>query len=104
MADKKSRLLERATATVRQPRPDRLLETGDKKKGYRVVAISLYTPEAEWIDYLTHVLQRAGNPKANRSLVIREAIAQLQENLAGKSPDETLHYFIERQVRRSNTS
>ena len=44
MADKKSRLLERATATVRQPRPDRLLETGDKKKGYRVVAISLYTP------------------------------------------------------------
>ena len=104
MADKKSRLLERATATVRQPRPGRLLETGDQKKGYRVVAISLYTPEAEWIDYLTHVLQRAGNPKANRSLVIREAIAQLQENLAGKSPDETLHYFIERQVRRSNTS
>ena len=104
MADKKSRLLERATATVRQPRPDRLLETGDQKKGYRVVAISLYTPEAEWIDYLTHVLQRAGNPKANRSLVIREAIAQLQENLAGKSPDETLHYFTERQVRRSNAS
>jgi len=104
MADKKSRLLERVTATVRQPRSDRLLETGDQKKGYRVVAISLYTPEAEWIDYLTHVLQRAGNPKANRSLVIREAIAQLQENLAGKSPDETLHYFIERQVRRSNAS
>jgi hypothetical protein len=104
MADKKSRLLERATATVRQPRPDRLLETGDKKKGYRVVAISLYTPEAEWIDYLTHVLQRAGNPKANRSLVMREAIAQLQENRAGKIPDETLHYFIERQVRRSNAS
>jgi hypothetical protein len=71
MADKKSRLLERATATVRQPRPDRLLETSDKKKGYRVVAVSLYTPEAEWIDYITQVLQRAGNPKANRSLVIR---------------------------------
>jgi len=102
MADKKSRLLERATATVRQPRPDRLLETGDKKKGYRVVAISLYTPEAEWIDHLTQVLQRAGNSKANRSLVIREAISQLQENLAGKSPEETLYYFIERQVRRSN--
>ena len=27
MADKKSRLMERATATVRHPRPDRLLET-----------------------------------------------------------------------------
>jgi hypothetical protein len=24
------------------------------------------------------------------------------ENLAGKSPEETLYYFIERQVRRSN--
>jgi hypothetical protein len=102
MADKKSRLLERATATVRQPRPDRLLETSDKKKGYRVVAVSLYTPEAEWIDHLTQVLQRVGNSKANRSLVIREAISQLQENLAGKSPEETLHYFIERQVRRLN--
>lgn len=93
MADKKSRLMARATATVRQPRPDRLLETGDKKKGYRVVAVSLYTPEAEWIDYITQVLQRAGNPKANRSLVMREAIAQLQEHLAGKVP-----------MRRSTTS
>jgi len=102
MADKKSRLLERATATVRQPRPDRLLEPRDQKKGYRVVAVSLYTPEAEWIDHITQVLQRAGNPKANRSLVIREAISQLQEHLAGKSPEEALHYFIERQVRRIN--
>jgi hypothetical protein len=102
MADKKSRLLERAAATVRQPRPDRLLEPRDQKKGYRVVAVSLYTPEAEWIDHITQILQRAGNPKANRSLVIREAISQLQEHLAGKSPEEALHYFIERQVRRAN--
>jgi hypothetical protein len=67
-----------------------------------VVAVSLYTPEAEWIDHITQVLQRAGNPKANRSLVIREAISQLQEHLAGKSPEEALHYFIERQVKRTN--
>ena len=68
-----------------------------------MVAVSLYTPEAEWIDHITQVLQRAGkNPKANRSLVIREAIPQLQEHLAGKSPEEALHYFIERQVKRTN--
>src|SRR6266436_5325038 len=100
MADKKSRLLERATATVRQPRPDRLLEPRDQKKGYRVVAVSLYTPEAEWIDHITQVLQRAGNPKANRSLVIREAIARLHDDLQDKSPQEALQYFIERHVAR----
>jgi hypothetical protein len=101
MADKKSRLMERATATARQPRPERLRETDSRQKGYRVVAVSLYTPEAEWIDYITQVLQRAGNPKANRSLVVREAISRLQEELHDKSPEDALHYFIERQVRRS---
>ena len=100
MADKKRRLLERATTTVRQPRPARLLEADTSKKGYRVVAVSLYTPEVEWVDYLTQVLQRAGNPKANRSLVIREAIARLQEDLQDKSPAEALQYFIERHVKR----
>jgi len=101
MEDKKSRLMARATATARQPRPERLQEGGAKQKGYRVVAVSLYTPEAEWIDYITQVLQRAGNPKANRSLVVREAIARLQEELQDKSPDDALHYFIEQQVKRS---
>jgi hypothetical protein len=104
MTDKKSRLVARATATVRTPRPDRLLEAREKKKGYRVVAVSLYTPEAEWVDHLTQVLQRAGNPKANRSLVIREAIAQLQETVQGKNPEEILHCFIERQAKRAHSS
>ncbi len=102
MADKKSRLMERAAATVRKPRPDRLLETGAHKKGYRVVAVSLYTPEAEWVDHLTRVLQHAGHPKANRSLVIREAISRLQEDLQEKSPEETLQDFIEHQAKRTS--
>jgi hypothetical protein len=54
---------------------------GYPKRGYRVVAMSLYTAEAEWVDYITRTLQQAGNPKANRSLVIREAILRLQEEL-----------------------
>ena len=103
MADKKSRLIERATATARQPQPDRLLEADSTKKGYRVVAVSLYTPEAEWLDHITQVLKRAGNPKANRSLVIREAISRLQEDLQEKSPEETLHYFIAQHVKRSSS-
>jgi hypothetical protein len=88
MSEKKSRLMARAAATVRQPHPDRLREAERRTPGYRVITVSLYTPEAEWVDHLTRMLQRAGNPKANRSLVIREAIARLQEDLQDKSSQE----------------
>ncbi len=101
MSNKKHRLVERAVATTRQPRPTKLLEEGPQKKGYRVVAVSLYTPEAEWIDHTFKLLQRAGNPKANRSLVVREAIVRLQEDLKGKNPEQTLRYFTERQAKRA---
>jgi len=89
---------------VRQPNPDRLREAARHKPGYRVIAVSLYTPEAEWIDAMTRVLQRAGNPKANRSLVIREAIARLQEDLHDKSPQEAMQYFIARHAARAALS
>ena len=92
----------RATATVRQPHPDRLREAERRKPGYRVITVSLYTPEAEWIDHMTQMLQRAGNPKANRSLVIREAIARLQEDLQDKNPQEALQDFIARHVARTS--
>lgn len=91
----------RAAATVRQPNPDRLREASRHKPGYRVVAVSLYTPEAEWLDHMAGVLQRAGNPKANRSFVIREAIVRLQEDLQDKSPQEVMQYFIERHAARA---
>ena len=101
MSEKKSRLIARAAATVRQPHPDRLGEAERQKPGYRVIAISLYTPEAEWVDHLTQMLQRAGNPKANRSLVIREALARLHEDLQDKTPQEALQDFITRHVART---
>jgi len=100
MSEKKSRLMARAAATVRQPHPDRLREAERRTPGYRVVTVSLYTPEAEWVDHMTRMLQHAGNPKANRSLVIREAIARLQEDLQDKSPQEALQDFIARHVAR----
>jgi len=65
-----------------------------------VVAVSLYLPEAEWIDRVTADMQKAGNPKANRSLVVREALLRLQEELQGKIPEEVLKDFTERQARR----
>ena len=91
----------RAAATVRQPHPDRLREAERRKPGYRVVTVSLYTPEAEWVDHMTQMLQRAGNPKANRSFVLREAITRLQEDLQDKSPEETMQYFIGRHAARA---
>ena len=98
---KKTRLVARATETRRTPQPARLEEAARKKRGYRVVAVSLYTPESEWIDYITHALQRAGNPKATRSLVVREAILELQEELKDKAPLEISRHFLERQARRA---
>jgi len=97
--NKKSHLIEQAKSSVRVPRPTRL-QADVKKKTYRVVAISLYVPEAEWVDEATKMLQLGGNSKANRSLVIREAILRLQEEMKGKTPQEILHSFAEHEARR----
>lgn len=104
MATKKSRLIERAKQNARKPRPPRLLEPEaprKKVKGYKVVAVSLYTPEFEWVEQTTAALKRAGNPKANRSLVVREAILRLQESLIEKAPQDILTDFAERQSKRT---
>lgn len=101
MPSKRKQLLERAAATARRPRPERLLDSRSQKKGYRIVPVSLYTPEADWLDQTSRILKKAGNPKANRSLVVREAIYRLKDELQGKSPTEVLQYFIGQHVRRS---
>jgi hypothetical protein len=99
MPSKKDRLIERARATTPRPNPNRLTDDKNQKKGYRIVPASLYTPEANWLDQIADGLKRAGNPKANRSMVIREAIYHLQEELRDKNPEEVLQYFIERHRR-----
>lgn len=103
MGKKAKRLAEKAIATTRRPRPARLMQP-DRKRGYRVVAMSFYTPEIDWVNGITTALKTAGNPKANRSLVVQEAIHRLQEDLHGKSPDQILRYFIERAAKRARTS
>ena len=66
-----------------------------KRKGYRVVAVSLYQDQADEADVLTEILKSAGWHKANRSLVIREALAYLQAHLRGKSAEDVFRYFLE---------
>ncbi len=71
------------------------------EKTYRVVAISLYLDEAAEADRLTEILRRGGWPKANRSLVFRQALLQLQDDLVGKTPEEIFRYFVDRQATRA---
>jgi|ERR1700733_14589262 hypothetical protein len=100
---KKDRLTARAKQTTRRPEARRLLDATTQKQGYRVVGFSLYTPEAQFIDQVTQTLKRAGNPKANRSLVVREAILRLQQELQSKTPQEILQDFAERQAWRQDS-
>jgi len=94
---KAERLKQRAMATVRTPKPASLLESPRPRRRYLVVAVSLYTPELEWADHTTHLLRIAGHAKANRSLVVREAILRLKEATWRLNPQELLQDFMERQ-------
>jgi len=97
----KQQLIQRAKETVRQPKSRETLQTDTDKKGYRIVAVSLYTPEAHWIEETTKAIKKAGNPKANRSLLVREAILRLQEALKGMNPAEMLQDITEHQRKRT---
>jgi hypothetical protein len=75
-----------------------------QRGSYRVVAVSLYEREAEEADRLTDLLKRAGWPKANRSLIVREALLLLQQELVDKDDEAVFRYFIERSARRLGRS
>src|SRR5262245_49928309 len=77
----------------------------NRKRGtYRVVAVSLYEREAREADRLADVLKRVGWPKANRSLIVREAILLLEQDVAGKDDEAVFRYFVERYARRLGPS
>jgi hypothetical protein len=100
MANKKADLIKKVQESARKPEPDRFRDS-KLAKGYRIVSASLYTPEADWIENITKALKSIGHPKANRSLVVREAILRLQEQLDQKTPIEIAKDFAEHQYRRS---
>ena len=75
--------------------------TASHERPYRILAVSLYTTEADAADRLTDMLRRGGWPKANRSLVIREALLRLDEELASKPADEIVRNFTDRHARRA---
>lgn len=73
-------------------------------KPCRVLTVSLYLSEADATDRLTDMLRRGGWPKANRSLVIREALLRLDEELAGKPADEVVRSFADRHAKRAGST
>lgn len=100
MANKlKQKLIGRARETTRQPKSSQV--TKPAKKGYRIVPVSLYTPQAAWIDLLTKQLKEMGNHKANRSFVVQEAILRLKEGFANMTPEQISNDIIEATRRRS---
>ena len=70
------------------------------KAQYRVIATSLLSTDVDEADRVADVLRKEGWPNANRSLVVREALARLSEELHGKSAEEIFRYFIDRRGRR----
>lgn len=60
-----------------EPRPKRLARTAEKPEHYKVICISLYTGDLEALDAMVDGLKKRGLTKANRSALIRYALAQV---------------------------
>lgn len=101
MKDKRARLTERVKQTVRTPQPERLLETEKRRREVKPTAYSLYPAQIDWVEQTAAALRKAGDPSMNRSLIVREAILRLQEELEGKTPDDMLDDFHVRQKKRA---
>jgi hypothetical protein len=67
---------------------------------YQVIAASVLPADVEEADRIAEALRHEGWPHASRSLVIREALARLSEDLLGKTTEETFRDFIDRRARR----
>lgn len=75
------------------------MRSADRSR-YRIISVSLRAENVTAADRIVDVLRDEGWPHANRSLVIREAIAALAEGLQGSSAEEIFRHFIERRGRR----
>lgn len=63
----------------RRGRPARLAPAApaERPEHYKVISISLYVEDIERLKALVGTMKRAGHTRANQSMVIREALRQL---------------------------
>ena len=104
MKDKRARLTERVKQTVRTPQPQRLLEADKRRREVKAMAYSLYPAQIDWVEQTASALRKAGDTSMNRSLVVREAILRLQEELNGKTAEDILDDFHARKKKRAKVS
>ena len=69
---------------------------------YRVVAANLDSESIAEADRIAGILKDEGWPRATRSLVVREALDLLREDLSGKTPKQVFRYFIDRRGARAS--
>ncbi len=72
----------------------------ERRRRYGVVTVSLHDVEGHIADRFADILRAAGWPRATRSLVIREALLRLHEDLVDNTPEEIFRDFVDRQARR----
>ena len=77
-----------------------LRSSTQRRSDYGVVTVSLHDVEGHIADRFADILRAAGWPRATRSLVVREALLRLHEDLVDKTPDEIFRDFVDRQARR----
>ena len=94
-----------APRSAGRPAPARLAPRRAGKRGYRVVAVSLYTAQADFLDWVKEQLDDAGHVKMNRSFVAQGAITALAQHFQdeGITTPEAISEFF-RRIRRTRVS
>ena len=72
-----------------------------RSRAFRVIAVNLHSSGVENADRLAGLLRDEGWPRATRSLVIREALERMLDELRERSPEEVFQYFVQRRARRA---
>ena len=67
---------------------------------HRVLSISFDPADAKWVDSLVDLLRQAGYPKAARAEIVRTALQELHEVLAGRTRTEIVKFFLDREAER----
>ncbi len=67
---------------ARRGRPAKVsTRPAERPDHYKVISISLYVEDIERLKTLVNTMKRAGHTRANQSMVIREALRQLDTEL-----------------------
>lgn len=95
MASKKAKQLADKARTP--PRSQPLYQRDDNERlGHRRVTVTLYTPEADYVDRVAHLLRKAGVWRANRSMVVQQLILMGKEQLEERAPEQVVGLLADR--------